>query len=284
MQKVKHIPKRKIKVSVISDLHLGTYGCKAPQILDYLQGINPGILVLNGDIVDGWQFTRSYFPASHLKVVRQIIKMMEEGTRVIYVAGNHDEVMRRFSGIKLGNFSFVNKVVLNMDGKKSWIFHGDVFDVFMHHSKWLARLGAQGYGILTIINKLVNGFLAFFGKKRLSISKSIKQRVKGSGQAISRFERTVGGLGVEKGYDYAICGHIHTPADKTINTEKGQIRYLNSGDWVEHMTALEYENGEWDLKYWEPHWGETTDIMVEETFSKPSKSVFISAFKEVMGS
>jgi UDP-2,3-diacylglucosamine pyrophosphatase LpxH len=284
MQKVKHISKRKIKVSVISDLHLGTYGCKAPQILDYLQGIDPEILVLNGDIVDGWQFTRSYFPTSHLKVVRQIIKMMERGTRVIYVAGNHDEVMRRFSGIKLGNFSFVNKVVLNLDGKKSWIFHGDVFDVFMHHSKWLARLGAQGYGLLTIINKLVNGFLAFFGKKRLSISKSIKERVKGSGQAISRFERTVAGLGVEKGYDYAICGHIHTPADKMIDTEKGQIRYLNSGDWVENMTALEYENGEWNLKYWEPHWAETTDLVVEETFSRPAKAVFISAFKEVMGS
>jgi UDP-2,3-diacylglucosamine pyrophosphatase LpxH len=246
MQKVKHILKRKMQVSVISDLHLGTYGCKAPQILDYLQGIDPETLVLNGDIVDGWQFTRSYFPASHLKVVRQIIKMMERGTKVIYVAGNHDEVMRRFSGIKLGNFSFVNKVVLNLDGKKTWIFHGDVFDVFMHHSKWLARLGAKGYGILTIMNKLVNGFLAFFGKKRLSISKSIKERVKSSGNAISRFERTVAGLGVDKGYDYAICGHIHTPADKLIDTEKGQIRYLNSGDWVENMTALEYENGAWE--------------------------------------
>jgi UDP-2,3-diacylglucosamine pyrophosphatase LpxH len=284
MQKVKHISRREIKVSVISDLHLGTYGCKAPQILDYLQGINPETLVLNGDIVDGWQFTRSYFPASHLKVVRQIIKMMERGTKVIYVAGNHDEVMRRFSGIKLGNFSFVNKVVLNLDGKKSWIFHGDVFDVFMHHSKWLARLGAKGYGILTIGNKLVNSLAAFFGKKRLSISKSIKERVKGSGKAISRFERTVAGLGVEKGYDYAICGHIHTPADKIIETDKGQIRYLNSGDWVENMTALEYDDGAWQLKYWEPHWAEKNELATEETFSRPSRAVFISAFEEVMGS
>lgn len=273
-----------MKVSVISDLHLGTYGCKAPQILDYLQGIDPDILVLNGDIVDGWQFTRSYFPASHLKVVRQIIKMMELGTRVIYVAGNHDEVMRCFSGIKLGNFSFVNKVVLNLDGKKSWIFHGDVFDVFMHHSKWLARLGAKGYGMLTVINKLVNGLMSLFGKRRLSISKSVKERVKGSGNAISRFERTVAGLGVEKGYDFAICGHIHTPADKIIETDKGQIRYLNSGDWVENMTALEYDEDVWQLKYWEPNWAEKSELATEETLSRPSRAVFISAFEEVMGS
>jgi UDP-2,3-diacylglucosamine pyrophosphatase LpxH len=284
MQRTKHILRRKIKVAVISDLHLGTYGCKAPQVLDYLRGIEPETLVLNGDIVDGWQFSRSYFPASHLKVVRQIIKMMEGGTRVIYVAGNHDEVMRRFSGIKLGNFSFVNKAILNLDGKKTWIFHGDVFDVFMHHSKWLARMGAKGYGILTIMNKVVNGLMAFFGKRRLSISKSIKERVKGSGNAISRFERIVAGLGVEKGYDYVVCGHIHTPADKLIHTEKGQIRYLNSGDWVENMTALEYENGMWNLKYWEPHWAETSEFAGEETFSNSSKAVFISAFKEVMGS
>ncbi|WP_462316898.1 UDP-2,3-diacylglucosamine diphosphatase [Marinilabilia sp.] len=284
MQTIKHIKKRRIKASVISDLHLGTYGCKAPQILDYLKGIDPEILVLNGDIVDGWQFTRSYFPPSHLKVVRQLIKMMEHGTKLIYVAGNHDEVMRRFSGLKLGNFSFVNKVVLKIDGKKSWIFHGDVFDVFMHHSKWLARLGAKGYGMLTIINKVVNGILSVFGKKRLSISKSIKERVKGSGQAISRFERTVAGLAVEKEYDYVICGHIHTPADKTIATDKGEIRYLNSGDWVENLTALEYENGEWQLKYWEPHWAETEELATEESFSRPSKAVFISAFREVIGS
>ncbi|MBN1143800.1 MAG: hypothetical protein JXA72_05230, partial [Bacteroidales bacterium] len=134
------------------------------------------------------------------------------------------------------------------------------------------------------MNKLVNGLMAFFGKKRLSISKSIKDRVKGSGNAVSRFERTVAGLGVEKGYNYVICGHIHTPADKLIDTEKGQIRYLNSGDWVENMTALEYENGGWNLKYWEPHWADVRDVAAEETFARPSKAVFISAFNEVMGS
>jgi UDP-2,3-diacylglucosamine pyrophosphatase LpxH len=284
MQKIKHIRRQKIKAAVISDLHLGTYGCKAPQILDYLKGINPEMLILNGDIVDGWQFSRNYFPPSHLKIVRQLIKMMEHGTKIIYVTGNHDEVMRRFAGLKLGNFSIVNKMVLTLDGKKSWIFHGDVFDVFMHHSKWLARLGAKGYGLLTIVNKLVNGLFSMLKKKPLSISKSIKERVKGSGNAISRFERTLADLAVEKGYDFAICGHIHMPGDKIITTEKGKIRYLNSGDWVENLTALEYENGDWKLKYWEPHWAQEDELNSNEDFSRTSKAVFISAFREVIGS
>ncbi len=284
MQQIQHIVRRKIKAAVISDLHLGTYGCKAPQILDYLKGIDPETLVLNGDIIDGWQFSRSYFPASHMKVIRQLIKMMEKGTRVIYVAGNHDEVMRRFSGLKLGNFSFVNKVVLDLDGTRSWIFHGDVFDVFMHHSKWLARLGAYGYGMLTVFNKMVNAFLSVFGHQKLSIAKKAKEKIKVSTKAVNRFEQTVADLAAEKGYDYAICGHIHTPAQKLITTEKGSIKYLNSGDWVENLTALEFENREWHLKYWEPHLAVADKIAVEDAFSKPSKSVFISAFHEVMSS
>jgi len=283
MQTVQRLKKRKIKAAVVSDLHLGTYGCKALQILDYLQGIEPEILVLNGDIIDGWQFSRSYFPTSHLKVVRHIIKMMENGTRVIYVAGNHDEAMRRFSGLKMGNFSFVNKVLLELDGKKSWIFHGDVFDVFMHHSKWLARLGADGYGMLTVFNKMVNVFLSFVGQKHLSISKSIKERLELSGNTVSRFERTVADLAIEKKYDYAICGHIHTPADKIIGNEKGEVRYLNCGDWVENLTALEFEHGKWHLRYWEPHLPEICEVK-DEVFTKPLKKVFFNAFREVVSS
>jgi UDP-2,3-diacylglucosamine pyrophosphatase LpxH len=284
MQNIKHIRRQKIKAVVISDLHLGTYGCKAPQILDYLKGIDPEILILNGDIVDGWQFSRNYFPPSHLKIVRQLIKMMEHGTEIIYVTGNHDEIMRRFAGLKLGNFSIVNKLILTLDGKKTWIFHGDVFDVFMHHSKWLARLGAKGYGLLTIVNKLVNGLFSMLEQKPLSISKNIKERVKGSGNAISRFERTVADLAIEKGYDFAICGHIHMPEDKVISTEKGKIHYLNSGDWVENLTALEYENSGWKLKYWEPRWARNDEMNSDEDFSKPSRAIFISAFREVIRS
>ena len=284
MHKQARIKKRKVKAAVISDLHLGTYGSKAIQVLDYLRGIDPEVLVLNGDIIDGWQFSRSYFPASHLKVVRYILKLMEKGTHVVYVAGNHDEFVRRFSDMEIGNFSFVNKFLLEMEGTKSWIFHGDVFDVFMHHSKWLARLGANGYGALTVFNKMVNGILAVFGQKRLSISKSVKERVKSSGKTISRFEQTVADLAIKKGYDYAICGHIHSPADKVIQTEKGRVRYLNCGDWVENLTALEFKNGKWQLIYWEPQWQEGQEPLRDEALSQPLKKVFFSAFREVVGS
>ena len=284
MQSLKQVKRRKIKAVVLSDFHLGTYGSKASLILDYLKSIDPEILVLNGDIIDGWQFTRSYFPASHMKVVRQLIKMMERDTKIFYVTGNHDEVMRRFTDLKLGNFSLVNKVLLTLDNKKSWIFHGDVFDVFMHHSKWLARLGAKGYGFLTVTNKMVNGLLSLFGKRRLSFSKSIKDRVKGSGKAISRFERTVADLAIEKGYDYVLCGHIHRAADKIITTEKGSVRYLNSGDWIENLTALEYENGDWHLRFRESILVEEEESVMEEIISDPSKTIFLKAFEEVLGS
>lgn len=286
MQTVKRVKKRKLKAVVISDLHLGTHGCKALQVLDYLKSVDPEVLVLNGDIIDGWRFSRSYFPASHLRVVRQLLKMLENGTRVIYLAGNHDEVMRRFSELKMGNFEFKNKVVLDLGGTKSWIFHGDVFDVFMHHSKWLARLGAMGYGLLTVFNKMVNLSLSLLGGSKLAISKTIKERIKGKGKVLSRFERTVSSLAIEKGYDYAICGHIHSPAQKKITNRKGTVEYLNSGDWVENLTALEFENGKWRLNYWEPQWGEaeSAELATKEPFSRPTRALFFSAFREVVGS
>ncbi|SFD74112.1 UDP-2,3-diacylglucosamine diphosphatase [Thermophagus xiamenensis] len=285
MQDTTSATKRKLKAVVLSDMHLGTYGCKAEHILNYLKTIKPETLVLNGDIIDGWQFSRTFFPSSHLKVVRQLIKMMENGTQIIYIPGNHDEVLRRFTSLNLGNFSIENKAVLSLDNKKTWIFHGDVFDVFMHHSKWLARLGAKGYGLLNLLNKAVNSLLSVFGKKPLSFSKKIKDKVKGSAKAITRFERTVAQLAIEKQYDFVICGHIHRPEDKIVKTEKGNIRYLNSGDWIENLSALEYENGDWHLKFWEPSYVITTEeTSNDKNFNDPSKAIFYRAFKEVLSS
>ncbi len=277
--------KRQLKAVVISDVHLGTYACKASQLASYLKTIHPEILVLNGDIVDAWQFSRNYFPAPHMKLVRQFIKMMEEGTQIFYVAGNHDEVFRRFAGITLGSFSIVNKVVLTLDGQKTWIFHGDVFDGVMHRVKWLAKLGAYGYGILTIMNKMADAFMGWFGKRRTSLSKKVRQRIEGSKRAISTFEQTVAELAARKGYKYAICGHIHRPEKKEIKTAKGTVTYLNSGDWVENFTALEYANNDWSLKFWDPVIDKIVDESpAEEYFSKPSKALFMKVYKEVIGS
>lgn len=282
----KNSEKRQPTAVVISDVHLGTIGSKAEQLHTYLKTIRPETLVLNGDIIDAWRFSRNYFPASHMKVVRQVIKMMENGTRVIYVAGNHDEVLRRFTDIKFETLSVVNKVVLTLDNNKTWIFHGDIFDVVMHHSKWLAKLGAAGYGLLTVINKSVNLLLSLFGHKRISLAKKIKDKIKGgNGEEVSKFEKTVADLAIGKGYKYVICGHIHRPAHKKVTSAKGTITYLNSGDWVENMTALEYENGEWRLKYWnQEHDDAIEDPNIEEMFSKSAGDIFRKVFHEVLKS
>jgi UDP-2,3-diacylglucosamine pyrophosphatase LpxH len=183
-----------------------------------------------------------------MKVIRQVIKMMEKGTHVVYLAGNHDEHLRRMIGLKMGNLSIENKLVLELDGKKTWIFHGDVFDVFMHHSKWLAKLGAVGYGLLTLINRFTNSLLATFKLKKVSLSGDVKKAIKkGKNTITSKFERTVSNLSIEKGYEYAICGHIHWPEKKTISNQQGSMCYLNSGDWVENNTAIEYYDGDWHL-------------------------------------
>jgi UDP-2,3-diacylglucosamine pyrophosphatase LpxH len=280
---------RSVEAVVISDMHLGTYGCKAKQLLSYLKSIQTNTLVLNGDIVDIWQFSKSYFPKSHIKVIRQILKMLEKGTQVYYVTGNHDEVLRRFSDMSLGRFSIVNKLMLIMDGKKSWIFHGDVFDVVMHHSKWLAKLGANGYGILTLINRFVNFLLSIFGQRRISLSRDIKKAVKGKGKGklTSRFERIVADLAIKKGYHYAICGHIHWPEKKVITMDHGSVEYLNSGDWVENLTALEYYNNDWHLL----HHGLKLDSedqdeeKLEENldlFIPSNKKLFKSMFRDVV--
>ena len=127
--------KRPIDVVVISDVHLGTYGCHAKELLKYLKSINPKIIILNGDIIDIWQFSKRYWPKSHMKVIKYIIGWISQGKEIYYITGNHDEMLRKFVGFKLGSFVIKNKIVLELDGKKAWFFHGDVFDVTMQHSK-----------------------------------------------------------------------------------------------------------------------------------------------------
>ena len=148
--------KRKVQLAIISDIHLGTFGCHAKELLQYLNSIEPEILILNGDIIDIWQFSKHYWPTSHMMVVNHIIDLISKGTQIYYITGNHDEMLRKFVGFKISNFSIVNKLLLTIDKKKTWIFHGDVFDVTMKHSKWLAKLGAIGYDTLILINHAFN--------------------------------------------------------------------------------------------------------------------------------
>ncbi|MGB5822232.1 MAG: UDP-2,3-diacylglucosamine diphosphatase [Saonia sp.] len=239
--------KRKIEVAVISDVHLGTYGCHAEELIAYLSSIQPKKLILNGDIIDIWQFSKRYFPSSHLKVLKKIIGMASNGSEVYYITGNHDEMLRKFSDTSMGNFNIVDKLILNLDGKKAWFFHGDVFDVSIQNAKWLARLGSYGYDLLILINRLINAILSKLGKERYSLSKKIKNSVKRAVKFISNFERTAADLAIENGYDFVICGHIHQPKKEIYENKNGRCTYLNSGDWVENLTALEYSFKRWKI-------------------------------------
>jgi UDP-2,3-diacylglucosamine pyrophosphatase LpxH len=239
--------KRKVEVAVISDVHLGTYGCHAKPLLTYLNSIEPKKLILNGDIVDIWQFSKRYFPKSHLKVIKKIIDMATDGVEVIYITGNHDEMLRKFSGTTIGNIRIVNKVVLELDGKKAWFFHGDVFDVSIQNAKWLAKLGGYGYDLLIVINRVVNWFLEKIGKEKYSLSKRIKKSVKSAVKYINDFENVVSELAIENGYDYVVCGHIHQPKMLVKENKNVKTTYLNSGDWVENFTALEYQFKRWKV-------------------------------------
>lgn len=240
--------KRKLKLAVLSDIHLGTYGCQAKAVNKYLKSIEPEILVLNGDIIDIWQFSKHYWPKSHMKVVQRIFKMLGNGTKIYYLTGNHDEMLRKFTDFNLGNLEVLNKLVLELDGKKAWFFHGDVFDITMKHSKWLAKLGAVGYDFLIILNSIAN-FVSekILRKGRLSFSQKVKQGFKSAIKFIDDFEDTAVQVAIDKKYDYVICGHIHHPIIKHFPTDYGTITYLNSGDWIENLTALEYNEGNWSL-------------------------------------
>ncbi len=239
--------KRNVEIVVISDVHLGTYGCNAKALNKYLKSIKPKILILNGDIIDIWQFRKRYWPQSHMKVVQRIFKFLSEDVQVYYLTGNHDEMLRRFTDFKMGKLEIINKLVLSIDGKRAWIFHGDVFDVTMKHSKWLAKLGAIGYDTLILINSFVNWCMKLMGKGKVSFSKKIKNKVKQAIKFIDDFETTATDIAIEKGYDYVICGHIHQPQIREVKNENGSTLYLNSGDWIENLTSLEYNEGKWSL-------------------------------------
>lgn len=239
--------KRNIDVVVISDVHLGTSGCHAEELMVYLNSIEPKKLILNGDIIDIWQFDKHFFPASHLRILKKIINMASNGTEVIYITGNHDEMLRKFGSTVIGNFSIQDKLILDLDGKKTWIFHGDVFDISIGRAKWLARLGGYGYAIFLRLNRIINWFLTKLGKEKYSLAKKIKNSVKNAEKYIDNFERTAIDTALAKGYDYVICGHIHQPKKKTFETQKGKCTYLNSGDWVENLSALEYSFKRWKI-------------------------------------
>ena len=242
--------KREVEVVVLSDIHLGTYGCHAKELVAYLKSVSPKVLILNGDVIDGWAFSKRYFPNSHMAVLSEFFKMMKKGTQVIYITGNHDEFLRKYTDLSMGNLFLTDKYLLEIEGKKHWIFHGDVFDhTTSGGAKFIAKLGGMGYDLLILVNRAINWVLEKFGKGKVSLSKKVKNSVKKAVKFIGDFEKKATEIAINNHYDCVICGHIHQPADKIWTTEKGSVHYLNSGDWIENLSWLEYNHGEWRLKF-----------------------------------
>jgi len=246
--------KREIEICVISDIHLGSYGCHAEELNNYIKSIKPKILILNGDIFDGYVFNRKYFPTSHFEFIRNILTLIKKGTEVYYITGNHDEFMRNFDEMSMLNLHKLDKLVLTIDGKNYWFFHGDVFDISMQGSigKIVAKIGGQAYDLLIYLNKWINRFLKMIGKNPYSLSKKVKDSVKKAVVYVRNYEEMSCEHAIKQGYDYVVNGHIHQPSIRNFKNNEGSVIYMNSGDWIENLTSLEYQDGKWSIyKYQE---------------------------------
>jgi len=235
---------------VISDVHLGTEHSKTNELADFLRTVNCETLILNGDIIDGWQLQkngRGKWKKEHTDFFKIIMKMMENyNTKVVYVRGNHDDFIDHLAPFHFSTVSIVNDYVHQRNGKSYYVVHGDIFDNITTNMVWLTKLGVIGYDILLWINRLYNIFRAKRGMEYYSLSQRIKQKVKSSISYISNYEEELVALAKTKHMDGVICGHIHQPANRRIEG----IQYLNSGDWVETMSALlEHEDGTWEIYY-----------------------------------
>jgi UDP-2,3-diacylglucosamine pyrophosphatase LpxH len=265
---------------VISDVHLGTYGARASELVSYLRSIQPRTLVLNGDIIDIWQFSKHYFPADHMQVLKEITSLLSKGTKVYYITGNHDEMLRKFKGFSMGNFEIQNKLILPLTTGTAWIFHGDVFDTTMKHSKWIAKLGGKGYDLLIVLNTIVNWFSEKLGRGRISLSKKVKDSVKGVIKFVNNFEETAAEIAINNGYQFVVCGHIHHPQIKKMTNANGEsVMYLNSGDWVENSTALEYDKEQWTLYKHVPKSG---DFVKQDSISFKNALSYDQLLQEVV--
>ena len=233
----------------ISDTHLGTAGCNAELLLDFLKSIQPETLYLVGDIIDGWRLKRGwYWPPRHNDIVRRVLKLANKGTHVIYVPGNHDEVLRDYGGLSFGGVDVVPEAIhVTADGRRLLVLHGDEFDGVVLYARGLAFLGDYAYAALLHLNVGFNRVRRRFGLPYWSLSAHIKKKVKNAVAFISRFEEAVAHAAHERGVDGVVCGHIHSAEIRQF----GGVTYYNDGDWVESCTALvEHANGHLEILDW----------------------------------
>jgi UDP-2,3-diacylglucosamine pyrophosphatase LpxH len=237
------------KTLVISDVHLGIKDSKAKELVRFLKDHTCEKLILNGDIIDGWQLKKSgSWKKKHTKIFRIILKAMEKrNMKVIYLRGNHDDFLEQILPFEIGNFSIVNDHIHESFGKRYYVIHGDIFDSITTRFPWLSKLGDVSYTFLLWMNRNYNYYREKRGLPYYSLSQAIKHKVKSAVSFISDYENQLSEVAGRKKCDGIICGHIHQPANKMI----GDVHYLNSGDWVESLTALaETRNGDWKIIYY----------------------------------
>jgi UDP-2,3-diacylglucosamine pyrophosphatase LpxH len=241
---------RRVRTVWISDLHLGTPGCRADALLDFLRHVECETLYLVGDIIDGWQLRRSwYWPQAHNDVVQKLLRKARKGTRVVFVPGNHDEFARHYVEHEFGGIQLVEEALhVTADGRRLWVMHGDLFDGVVQCAKWLAYLGDHLYEQTLRLNRHLNRLRARMGLPYWSLSKYLKLKVKRAVSYVSDFERAVAQEARKRGVDGVVCGHIHHAEIRDIDG----ILYCNDGDWVESMTALvEHFDGRLAIVEWE---------------------------------
>ena len=236
---------------VLSDIHLGTSSSKAKEVSNFLKNHTCDTLLLNGDIIDGWQLQKyGKWKKSHTRFFRRVIKMTEQHkTKVYYLRGNHDDFLDTILPMSFGNIHIDREYIhQGATGKNYYVVHGDVFDTVTTKLKWIAKLGDVGYTFLLWINKHYNNYRVKRGLPYYSLSQVVKQKVKSAVSYISDFEMELAELARSRKCDGVICGHIHQPQIREITASNGrQVTYMNSGDWVENLTALEYQDKAWKV-------------------------------------
>ncbi len=243
--------RRRYRTIWVSDIHLGTRGCNAQMLIDFLDSTDSETMYLVGDIIDGWRLRRSwYWPAAHNDIVWRVMKRAKRGTRVVFIPGNHDEMFRQFAGLTFGGIEIRrNAIHETADGRRLMVTHGDEFDTVVMCHRWLAFAGDAAYSMLMRLNVVINAVRQRFDLPYWSLSKHAKHKVKNAVEFISRFEEAVAHEAGERGVDGVVCGHIHTAEIRDF----GDITYYNDGDWVEGCTALvEHFDGRMEVL----HWGE----------------------------
>lgn len=259
------IKKQRVRTIWISDTHLGTRGCKAEHLIEFLKSYQCETLYLVGDIIDGWRMKKSiYWPQTHSNVIRRILTLSKRGAKVIYVTGNHDEFLRKYSSSEFGNIHLVDEAVHETkDGKRLLVVHGDKYDVVVRYHKWIAFLGDNAYNLLLIINRWFNHIRQKFGYGYWSLSAYIKHKVKKAVSFIGEYEEALAHECSDRNYDGVVCGHIHHAEIKTINN----IQYHNCGDWVESCTALTEDfSGNIEIVKW-LEWDQTLETNQQQAIA-----------------